>query len=187
MNRKLYILFLIVACVFGKAQAQSPPLQQCTGGRSIFAVSGDPLSTFRFSITDMLGVPGGGVVLDSTKRDSIVVQWGTTEGLFKIGVQEIIHRQIELEGMVFTGKCEGNWVYMIVDLRGKPFRFEEPIMSIGPGERIDIPINNRLYKNIQWSDPNIPTQGITSPGIYQLRVEDMYGCRHTDTITVINK
>ena len=176
MNRKLYILSLIVLCAFSQVRAQSPPLQQCIGGKSIFAVSGDPLSTFRFSITDMLGVPGGGKVLDSTNRDSIVVQWGTAEGLFMIGVQEIAY-----------GGCEGEWVFMTVDLRGSPFKFNEPQRTILPGEVINIPVDNRLYKNIRWSDPDVKTQGITKPGTYQLWVEDMYGCRHTDTVTVVTR
>jgi hypothetical protein len=62
-------------------------------------------------------------------------------------------------------------------------------MDIGAGEPLNIPINTALYKNIRWykdglPDPTVTTNGITVPGNYQIWVEDMHGCTHTDTITV---
>ncbi|MDR2906760.1 MAG: hypothetical protein LBU91_02070, partial [Bacteroidales bacterium] len=74
-----------------KGIAQAPPVQVCADGKSIFAISGDTLSSFRFSIT-------GGVLLDTINRDSIVVQWGLQSDVHRLGVQEIA-----------LGGCEGEW------------------------------------------------------------------------------
>lgn len=164
-----YILSVIIACAFGtvKTYAESPPLQQCAGGRSIFAVTGDSASTFRYSIT-------GGVFLDTTRNDSIVVEWDRTHGLCTIGVQEI-----SLAG------CKGEWTYIEVDLKGTPFNFDNKEMSICPGESLQFDIDMKLYKNIKWSDPDVANRGITSPGNYQIWLECMDGCRYTDTVKVV--
>jgi hypothetical protein len=137
------------------------------GGKSLFAVSGDTLSSFRYSIE-------GGVFLDTTKRDSLVVQWGMQEGLYRIGMQEIAF-----------GGCEGNWVYMNVKLSGMPFRFENAQRTLCPGDTLHLPrIDPNLYKKIRWSDSKAVERGIVQPGNYQLWVEDLYGCKYTDTLKV---
>ena len=163
---------MFVACLFGilpKASAQSPPLQQCIGGKSLFGVTGDTLSTFRYSIT-------GGVFLDNSRADSILVQWGMERGLYRLGVQEVAY-----------GGCEGEWIYLNIELKGWRFQFEQPQIGLAPGGTLHIPIDTKMYKNIRWSDPDVATQGITRPGEYQIWVEDMYGCRFTDTIRVVSE
>ena len=155
---------------------QIPPMPQCRGGLSQFAVTGDTLLNFNFEFVDNegLGRIGGEIVyFNKEKLDSVVVLWGMETGLFSLGVQEIF------------GTCESEMVYIPVEVRGNPFHFEESTLTIGTGETIQINVDPLLYKNVRWSDPNVATQGITLPGEYQIWVEDMHGCRYTDTITII--
>jgi len=153
-------------------------------------VSGEPGASFRFEVT-------GGKIVDDTRLDSIVVQWGMEQGLFKIAAQEQVSTavldwmkaEMGVSHIEIDPECQGQWVHIDVDLRGRPFRFEQADMDIGAGEPLNIPINTALYKNIRWykdglPDPTVTTNGITVPGNYQIWVEDMHGCTHTDTITV---
>lgn len=192
---KLYILLITTVCVLStQAQATSPPIQACVGGKSVFAVSGEPGASFRFEVT-------GGQIIDSTRLDSIVVQWGPDQGLFRIGVKDA--RQSDwldtvkaLFGPEHTididPECLSQWTYIDIDLRGRPFRFADlgigEEVDIGAGEVLNIPINTRLHRNIRWNKDGLPdstvTNSITVPGNYQIWVEDMHGCTHTDTITV---
>ncbi len=148
------------------ARAQSP-LRQCVGGKSLFAVSGDTLSTFRYSIT-------GGEFLTTAKPDSVVVKWGLHKGQYKVGVQEIAN-----------AGCEGGWVYQDVELVGTPFYFPKNVRRICPGDTMYIPIDRRLYTTHRWSDPRVDTRGIVEPGGYRIWVEDTNGCKFTDSITVV--
>jgi hypothetical protein len=125
------------------------------------------------------GNPGGGRFVDSTRYDSLVVEWGMTEGLYLIGVQEVAY-----------GGCEGEWTYMMVDLKGTQFVPESSYRLTG-GELL-VPINPNLWKNVRWT-PNTVTNGqppgtfkISQVGTYQVTMEDMHGCKHSETITVTN-
>jgi len=185
LNILLITLVLAIGFVPNMQARTSPPIQACVEGKSVFAVSGKPGSAFRFDVE-------GGKIVDSTRLDSIVVQWGSQQGLFRIGVQEIPMLGMLKEewgsdfptNVEISPECQGQWTYIEVDLRGRPFRFEQPEMTINTGEVVNIPISQRLYKNIRWSDPTIATQGITAPGTHQVWVEDMHGCTFTDTVTV---
>ena len=189
---KLYILLITTVCVLStQAQATSPPIQACVGGKSVFAVSGEPGASFRFEVT-------GGEIVDSTRLDSIVVQWGMEQGLFRIATQEQVStavlewmkKELGVSHIEIDPECQGPWVYVDVDLRGRPFRFDQTDMTIGTGEVINFPmINSVLYKTVRWykdglPDPTVTTNGITVPGNYRIWVEDMHGCIHTDTVTV---
>jgi hypothetical protein len=137
----------------------------------------------------------GGEIIDDTRLDSIVVQWGMEQGLFRIAVKdarqsdwiESVKELFELDNIEIDPECKSQWAYIDVDLRGRPFRFPEPNVMLNVGEAI--PINQRLYKNIRWykdglPQPTVTTNGITVQGNYRIWVEDMHGCTHTDTITV---
>jgi len=151
-------------------------------------VSGEPGASFRFEVT-------GGKIVDNTRLDSIVVQWGMEQGLFRIGVKdarqsdwiEAVKELLELDHIDIDPECKSPWTFIDVDLRGRPFRFTEPNVTLDIGEAISI--NQRLYKNIRWykdglPDSTVTTNGITVPGNYRIWVEDMHGCIHTDTVTV---
>jgi hypothetical protein len=162
-----------MTCFFGiipKAHAQSPPLRQCIGGKAQFAVGGDEASTFRFEVT------GGGRILDSINRDSIVVQWGMRPGLHRIGVQEIS-----------LGDCEGEWIYMDVDLVGNVFKLED--REIREGEVIEVQyFDPKLFKIVRWLDDEVEaSRQITKPGTYEVFVQDMHGCTHIDRVRVIQQ
>jgi hypothetical protein len=143
------------------------PLRQCVGGKAQFAISGDSLSTFRYSIT-------GGTLLSAAKPDSVVVQWGMQRGAYRLGVQEISY-----------GGCEGAWVYEDVELVGTSFYFQKAKRRICEGDTMHIPVDSKLYKNVRWSDPEVATRGIVQPGGYRIWVEDMNGCKSTDSLTVV--
>ncbi|MCL2414286.1 MAG: hypothetical protein FWC94_03430 [Bacteroidales bacterium] len=172
-----------------KLQAQtSPPIQVCAEGKSVFAVSGMPDSEFRFKVE-------GGKVVDSTRLDSIVVQWGQEQGLFRIGVQEIPMLKMLREkwgddfpaSVEISSECQGEWTYIYVDVRGRPFLFTQSDVQANSGDNLDqiYPVSLRLYKNTRWFDPDgIETQNFTRPGTYQIWVEDMHGCMFTDTINM---
>lgn len=170
MRNRVYILLLTVACFFGversEIRAQSPPLQQCVGGKAIFAVSGDLASTFRYSIS------GGGKLIDTSNIDSIVVQWGLEDGIQQIGVQE-----------VNTAGCVGEWIFFTVDLRGTPFVLNEEQRYLQAGKPLELPIDKMLYKSIR-SIPEINEQD-PLPGVYKIVAEDRFGCKFTNTIHVI--
>ncbi len=180
MQRRLYILVWMIACIFGfslkiQAQPQSRPLVQCIGSKAIFAVGGDSLSTFRYSIT-------GGEFLDTSKHDSLVVKWDLEEGLHRIGVQEIAY-----------GGCEGEWVYMYVDLVGERFIPGQTSHVICADEEIEIKVDPQLFKIIRWSDEEAVVDKtdtprgvyhITKPGTFNIYLEDVHGCKHTETFEV---
>jgi len=150
-----------------KAVAQSPPLLQFVGNKAVFAVSGDSLSTFNYSIE-------GGVFLDTTKHDSLVVQWGMIPGYYQIGVQE-----------VNNGGCEGEWVYILIRLEEMPEIFEITEFTLCPGDTLQLPtIDQNKFKNIRWSDAKAVERGIVQPGQYQVWVDDIFGQLLTATITV---
>ena len=196
MNRKLYILFLIVACALSQVRAQSPPLRQCIGGKAQFAVSGDPASTFEYSVN-------GGVFLSTERPDSLVVQWGMQEGLFRIGVRETAKFSKEAQeklrelGLDPTGhSCPGDWIYMLVDLKGVRFAPEQTVYTIGSSETIQITIDSKVYRTIRWADPDAVTPcpdgqpGIfhfTKPGTFQVFLEDTHGCKHEGVFQVIQR
>ena len=171
--------------IIPKVQAQdSPPIQACVGGRSVFAVSGDPHSSFRFEVT-------GGTVIDSTRLDSIVVQWDMQQGLARFSVQEIPAVDWMKAEMGFDIEipleCKSEWITVLVDLRGRPFSFGKPnidvIADADPNEVL--PISRRLYNSVRWfnGDGNA-IERFDHPGLFKVRVEDMHGCVFFDTITV---
>jgi hypothetical protein len=150
----------------------------------VFAVNssdtiGGDLATFRYSITDTNGVPGGGVFLDTSRPDSLVVEWGMTEGLYRVGVQEIAY-----------GGCEGEWTYLVVDLKGTRFIPDASYRIVG-GNPAQIPISPNLWKNVRWTPNTVTNSGqgiylINQVGTYQVTMEDTHGCRHSETIVVTN-
>ncbi len=150
--------------LFSHVRAQGPPPRQCVGGKAVFAVSGDSASTFRYSIT-------GGVFLDTTRNDSLVVQWNMEGGLQTIGVQEV-----NIAG------CEGDWVFMHVDVRGTPFVLTDEQRSVCTGTAFP-DINPKLFKSVKGL-PETGTKTFTQPGEYKLVVEDMFGCKFKETIKV---
>jgi len=172
--------------VIPKVQAQaSPPIQACVGGRSVFAVSGDTASSFRFEVI-------GGEVICSERYDSIVVQWGLQQGLARFSVQEIpavdwIKAEMGLAHIEIPPECKGEWQTILVDLRGRQFSFgKDNIDVIANADPNDVfPISRRLYNSIRWfdEDGNAITH-FNHPGLFKVRVEDMHGCVFTDTITV---
>ena len=174
--------------VIPKVQAQSsPPIQACVGGRSVFAVSGDPGSSFRFEVE-------GGEVICSARNDSIVVQWGTQQGLARFSVQEIptatinwIKDEMGLAHIEIPPECKGDTLHIYVDLRGRPFSFgKDNIDVIANADPNDVlPISRRLYNSIRWFDEdNNAITHFERPGLFKVRVEDMHGCVFFDTITV---
>jgi hypothetical protein len=174
--------------IIPKVQAQdSPPIQACVGGRSVFAVSGNPGSSFNFD------VGGDGVVICSERYDSVVVEWRTTQGLVRFSVQEVptldwIKAEIGSAYIDDPPECKGKWRHVYVDLRGRPFSFGKPnieVSSLGVDPNEVLPISRRLYNSIRWfdEDGNAITH-FNHPGLFKVRVEDMHGCVFTDTITV---
>lgn len=154
---------------FAPVVLAQPPLRQCIGGKALFAVSGDTLSTFRYSVT-------GGVLLAAAKPDSVVVRWGMKRGAYRVGVQE-----------VSLGGCEGAWVYEEVELVGTSFYFQKTRRRISAGDTLHLPVDGRLYKKVRWSDPEVAMRGIVQPGGYRIWVEDMNGCKFTDSLTVVSQ
>ena len=184
MQRKLYILLVVVTCFFGsipKAFAQSPPVRQLIGGKAVFAVDGDKFfdnlpklidippeakPTFRYSIT-------GGVFLDTTRHDSLVVEWGLVQGMYQICAQEIA-----------WGGCEGEWTCIDIELL-KMSILENAEMTLCPGDTLRLPtVNPDLFKNVRWSDAKAVERGIVQPGEYQVWAENEDGEQVTEILTV---
>ncbi|MCL2027941.1 MAG: hypothetical protein FWG79_05575 [Bacteroidales bacterium] len=168
-------------------------MRQCIGSKAVFAVSGNPYSTYNYSITDLYGNPKGGQFLNTDRLDSIVVEWGLDAGLLRIGVQEITGVPPEiaaLMGIPVEG-CEGEWVYIMVDLGGVRFIPESTSHNLVHGESVEIKFDTRLFKRITWDDPSVVTNGtdgiyhIVNSGTHTVVVEDMYGCTHTEVFEVI--
>jgi len=187
--KKLYISLIAVAFAFAAEARTGPPIQACVGGQSVFAVTGGPNSTLRFEITD-----GNGVVIDSRNNDSIVVQWGMQQGLMQLSVHETfdewsdwVRREMGIGLFDIPRECQGDTVSIWVDLRGRPFHFEQSSIAVSSGANPNdvIEISHRLYKNVTWfdSDGN-EIQRFNRPGIFKVRVEDMHGCTFTDTIEI---
>ena len=174
--------------IIPKVQAQdSPPIQACVGGRSVFALSGNPGSSFNIEVE-------GGVVICDERYDSIVVEWRTTQGLARFFVQEVptldwIKAEIGSAYIDDPPECKGKWRHIYVDLRGRPFSFAQPSIDVFPGASPDdVPlttISRRLYNAIRWfdEDGNAITH-FNHSGLFKVEVEDMHGCVFTDTITV---
>jgi len=189
LHRKFYISLLLAVSslwVIPKVQAQSsPPIQACIGGRSVFAVSGDTASSFRFFVR-------GGEVICSERNDSIVVQWGMQQGLARFSVQEIpavdwIKAEMGLAYIEIPPECKSDTLHIYVDLRGRQFSFGKPSIAVSPGVNPNdvLPISRRLYNSIRWFDEDgNAIERFEHPGLFKVRVEDMHGCVFTDTITV---
>jgi len=134
----------------------------------------------------------GGTIIDSTRLDSIVVQWGVQQGLARFYVQEVptldwIKAEIGLAYIDDPPECKGRWVPIYVDLRGRPFSFGKPSIdvSLGADPNEVLPISRRLYNSVRWFDEDgYAIERFDRPGLFKVRVEDMHGCVFTDTITV---
>ncbi len=171
LQHGLYILLLSIAFALSGAHTlrAQQAIKQCVNGKAQFAVSGDTLSSFRYSVT-------GGTLLSVARSDSVVVKWGLRRGSYRLGVQE-----------TSAAGCDGPWVYQEVKLVGIPFYFPKDQRRICPGDTMFLPIDGRLYQShkTRWSDPEVAARGIVAPGGYRVWVEDVYGCRYTDSITVV--
>ena len=170
------VALLIALPVF--AQAQAPRLV-CIGDRVVYSASGLPGSTFEY----LLNQPEAGVITQ-THFDTIVVEWGTTKGVFQLGVREI--SQLSYINPLLDAHCTSAWAFIDIEVVGEYAQFTQPSYDMCSGAGVFVDFNKSAFRAYSWVDETVPEDGyITKPGIYELITIDHNNCRLSSFIEVI--
>ncbi len=171
MLKKAHILFLFLSMlVFYPAIAQEKTDEVCRGTKSKYKANPDDKeggSTFQYQLP-------AGTQMVTQYSDSIIVQWGNTNGTFSLGVQE-------------TSKhgCVGDWAYLDVTVIGKDIHFVKNTYSMCEGDSVYLGFNTEDFQNFVWSDKSaIRNNYAVKEGEYTLTAIDVLGCRISSSVIV---
>ena len=174
MNKRSNISFfaallIALACPLS-VEAADIRTQVCMGARVLYAANGWDGSTYEFT----LDPPEAGTLI-RTHNDSIIVEWGMTRGIYRLGVRETSFRG-----------CVGDWAYLEVQVTGDVAEFEHLTYNICGDSAVYVNFNKANFIAWEWVDRTIPENGrITRPGRYELRTIDQNSCLLSSYVDVI--
>lgn len=159
---KIIWLWLILQWIIPGAHAQYINIV-CAGDTGVvYRVGGSPGSTFTWN------VEGGTIVSDY--GDSIKVNWGQTQGLYNIRVQEF--SKYGCPAVPVIGK-------VLVSAPGIELG---PDLEICEGESIEIRPTGQ-FSSYLWQDGSTgPSLLASRQGYFKLTVSDSYGCTRSDSL-----
>ena len=171
MFKKRHISFLAVILFLAlPPPAFSQDVKVCVDAKVLYAADGMDGSTFEYQLEQ----PHAGSIIQ-THNDSIIVQWGDTRGVFRLGV-----RETSLAG------CVGDWAYLNVEIVGDYAEFTQPVYSFCGDNGVFVDFNRENFRAYSWVDNSVPEDGyITQPGRYELRTIDQNNCLLSSFIEVV--
>ena len=173
MSGKNHILYLTAIALFIAAPALSQDRQVCIGSKVMYAANGLAGSIYEFNLDQ----PYAGEIIKTAYRDTVIVQWGETKGIFQLGVREI--SQIG---------CIGNWAYLNVEVVGEYAQFAQPVYSMCANSGVYVDFNKSDFAAWSWTDPGVSADGyIAKPGRYELITIDHNNCRLSSFVDVLPK
>jgi len=144
--------------------SQSVDVTACAGDHAVYAATGFTGSTYEYTLDN--NDAGELIVLDT---DTILVKWGTTTGLYRLGVLEIN-----------SAGCPGDWAYInveVVNAELAQFTRNEYYLCEDEESAVTVDFNKNAFKSWQWIDERIRADGvIRHPGTFELLTIDHNNC-----------